>query len=95
MRELSAEEVEQVSGGYLDGYTAAGLIMGTLSLGAATGPLAPVVWSFGAGAAGGLFIAQTMAHWNIGTGGGYAAPPGGAGVSSAPAAAGAEGGGSD
>ncbi len=95
MRELSAEEVEQVSGGYLDGYTGAALIMGTLSAGAATGPLAPLVWSIGVGAAGGLFIAQTMAHWNMGAGGGYAVPAGGGTTSSASAASGAEGGGSD
>lgn len=94
MRELSSQEVDQVSGGYLDGYTAAGLILGTMSAGAAVGPLAPAVWGIGFGAAGGLFIAQMTADWNMGSRGGYGAPMGGTAAPSAPATAGAEGGGS-
>lgn len=66
MRELSAEEVEQVSGGgELGGYSGAGLVMTTLALGASTGPLAPTVWGIGLGAAGGLFVAQLWANYTM------------------------------
>lgn len=56
MQELNEQEVEAVAGG-VDGYTAAGLILGLASL-AAT----PVVLGVALGAAGGLFIAKVLSE---------------------------------
>lgn len=64
MRELREEEINEVSGGFatrLSGYQGAGAVGLVLSLGAATGPLSPVIWGIGFGAMGGLAGAQFLA----------------------------------
>lgn len=64
MRELSEDEINQVSGGYatrISGYQGAGAIGLVLGLGAAAGPLSPVIWGIGFGAMGGLAGAQFLA----------------------------------
>lgn len=65
MRELSINEVNEVSGGDINGYEAAGAILGVLSTGAAlsAGPLAAPVIGIALGAAAGLAAAQAIADF--------------------------------
>ena len=63
MRNLTVEELDSVSGGVLDGYSGAGLVMGVLEFGAlaATAPISAPVLGIAAGVAGGLVVAQMIA----------------------------------
>ena len=65
MRELNVSEVNEVSGGNINGYEAAGAILAVLGSGAAlaAGPLAAPVVGIALGAAAGLATAQAIADF--------------------------------
>lgn len=65
MRELSNEEVEQVAGGYISGYQAAGAILTVTAFGAAiaTAPLSAAVVTIAVSSAGGMAVAQAWADF--------------------------------
>lgn len=68
MRELSEDEINQVSGGYatrISGDQGAGAIGLVLGLGAAAGPLSPVIRGIGFGAMGGLAGARFLAEFQL------------------------------
>jgi len=65
MRELNAQEVENVSGGEISGYEGAGAALTVLAAGAAisTAPISLPVITIAVGAAGGLAGAQFLADF--------------------------------
>lgn len=68
MRELTEQEVMQVGGGQapqISGYQGAGAVGSVLALGAAAGPLGPVVLGIGFGSMFGLASAQFLANYKM------------------------------
>ena len=65
MRTLNASEINEVSGGrtYLNGYEAAGLIIGLTSFAAGFATVGPIIGVIAAASAGGIAIAQGVADW--------------------------------
>lgn len=72
MRELSMQEIDQVSGGYLDGYSAGKLNLVNVGADNFSGPLAPLVWTFDPKLGSAV---RSMAIWGPGSAGGLALPP--------------------
>ncbi len=70
MRTLTTAESEQVTGGQISGYQAAGAIMAVTAFGSLFTPIGPVTAGIAIGSTGGIAAAQLIADLEDGPRGG-------------------------